>query len=60
MCRFCAEDIVATKKNLIGAPYGATVYAVDGTVLFNRNENESLSPPSHNLTDTVTQSNGYY
>jgi hypothetical protein len=34
MCRFSAEDVVATSRTIIGAPEVATVYAVDGSVLF--------------------------
>jgi len=34
MCRFSAEDIVASSKETIGAPEHATVYAVDGSVIF--------------------------
>lgn len=35
MCRFSAEDVLATSSVMVGAPEGATVYAVDGSVLFN-------------------------
>mmetsp|Transcript_1382 Transcript_1382/g.3784 ORF Transcript_1382/g.3784 Transcript_1382/m.3784 type:complete len:889 (-) Transcript_1382:1081-3747(-) len=34
MCRFSAEDIVASTKETIGAPMHSTVYAVDGSVIF--------------------------
>jgi hypothetical protein len=34
MCRFSAEDVLATSSVMVGAPEGATVYAVDGSVLF--------------------------
>jgi len=34
MCRFSAEDVCATSVTVIGAPEGATVYSVDGSVLF--------------------------
>lgn len=34
MCRFSAEDIVASSKETIGAPENATVFAVDGSVIF--------------------------
>lgn len=34
LCRFCASDILATSRRTIGAPSGVTVYAVDGSVLF--------------------------
>ena len=33
MCRFSAEDIVATSRESIGAPEGRTIYAVDGSVI---------------------------
>jgi hypothetical protein len=36
MCRFSAEDVVATDRANIGAPAGVTVYAVDGSVVFER------------------------
>ena len=42
LCRFCAEDILATSRSAIGAPPGDTVYAVDGSVLFD----DSLSSES--------------
>jgi hypothetical protein len=35
MCRFSAEDVAASSRTSIGAPEGSTVYAVDGSVLFN-------------------------
>lgn len=34
MCRFSAEDIVATSRDAIGAPQGRSIYAVDGSVIF--------------------------
>lgn len=34
MCRFSAEDVTATELESIGAPAGSTVYAVDGSVIF--------------------------
>lgn len=34
MSRFSAEDIVASSRETIGAPADATVYAVDGSVIF--------------------------
>ena len=34
LCRFSAEDILATSKDAIGAPPDACVYAVDGSVIF--------------------------
>jgi hypothetical protein len=33
-CRFCAQDILANSRESIGAPEGATIYAVDGSVIF--------------------------
>lgn len=35
MCRFSAEDVSAASSLVVGAPEGVTVYAVDGSVLFN-------------------------
>ncbi len=40
LCRFCAEDILATSRSAIGAPRGVTVYAVDGSVLFHDDEDD--------------------
>jgi hypothetical protein len=34
LCRFSAPDIAATVRGQIGAPNGVTVYAVDGSVIF--------------------------
>jgi hypothetical protein len=34
MCRFSSHDIVATNRMQIGAPTNVTVYAVDGSVIF--------------------------
>eukprot|EP00979_Chaetoceros_neogracilis_P014997 scaffold5222_cov282-Chaetoceros_neogracile.AAC.12 len=43
LCRFCAEDILATSRSTIGAPRGVTVYCCDGSVLFDEgNGTESL------------------
>jgi hypothetical protein len=33
-CRFCAQDILSNSRESIGAPEGATIYAVDGSVIF--------------------------
>jgi len=38
MCRFSAEDIIAVSRDSIGAPESVAVYAVDGSVIFNRDE----------------------
>jgi len=40
MCRFSAQDVTAPSRESIGAPSGVTVYAVDGSVLFD----EQLDP----------------
>lgn len=37
-CRFCSEDLVAKSKEEIGVPTDVTVYAVDGSVVFNEEE----------------------
>jgi len=34
LCRFCAEDMLAASRSTVGAPSGVTVYAIDGSVLF--------------------------
>lgn len=34
LCRFSAEDVIAESRETIGAPAGACVYAVDGSVIF--------------------------
>lgn len=35
MCRFSAQDVDALTRESIGAPPGVTVYAIDGSVIFN-------------------------
>jgi len=35
MCRFSAGDITARSRDAIGAPKNVTVYAVDGSIVFN-------------------------
>jgi len=37
MCRFSADDLLATSRKEIGAPHGVTVYAVDGSVILDEN-----------------------
>jgi hypothetical protein len=37
MCRFSADDLLATSRKEIGAPNGVTVYAVDGSVILDEN-----------------------
>ena len=34
MCRYSAGDVLATSRETIGAPNGVTIYAVDGSVIF--------------------------
>ena len=38
MCRFSKGDLLATKREAIGAPPGVTVYCVDGSVILNESE----------------------
>lgn len=38
MCRFSSEDALASSRECIGAPPGVTVYAVDGSVMFEDHE----------------------
>ena len=40
LCRFSAEDILATSRETIGAPEHACVYAVDGSVIFGNKESD--------------------
>ncbi len=42
LCRFCASDILATSRRSIGAPNGVTVYAVDGSVLFDSDDHYNI------------------
>lgn len=35
VCRFSSEDVMATTRDMIGAPPGAAVYAIDGSVILN-------------------------
>jgi hypothetical protein len=37
MCRFSADDLLATSRKEIGAPNGVIVYAVDGSVILDEN-----------------------
>lgn len=36
MCRFSAGDVIGTSRNVIGAPPGVTIYAVDGSVILDQ------------------------
>ncbi len=49
LCRFCASDILATSRRAIGAPNGVTVYAVDGSVLFDTDDGYKINGDSSNL-----------
>lgn len=51
LCRFCASDILATSRSAIGAPDGVTVYAVDGSVLFDAKDGYNIDGDSSNLAD---------
>jgi hypothetical protein len=51
LCRFCASDILATTRRAIGAPNGAIVYAVDGSVLFDCDDNYNIEGDSCNDSD---------
>jgi hypothetical protein len=35
VCRFSSEDVMATTREMMGAPPGAAVYAIDGSVILN-------------------------
>ena len=35
VCRFSSEDVMASTREMIGAPPGAAVYAIDGSVILN-------------------------
>ena len=37
-CRFSSEDVLATTREVIGAPAGVAVYAVDGSVILREGE----------------------
>jgi len=38
LCRFSSEDIIAKSREEIGAPMGVSVYAVDGSVIFDEQQ----------------------
>ena len=60
LCRFCAEDIIATSRKSIGAPHGVTVYCCDGSVLFEEGQSsESLDSNEDDVSfsdDSLTES----
>ena len=39
-CRFSSEDVLATSREVIGAPAGVAVYGVDGSVILSEDEDE--------------------
>jgi hypothetical protein len=41
VCRFSSEDVVASSREVIGAPPGVAVYAIDGSVILNELEDSS-------------------
>ena len=49
MCRFSAEDLLANSRSEIGVSSGVVVYAVDGSVIFDANEEDEtfLDTSSH-------------
>lgn len=58
MCRFCAEDIVATSRSCIGAPRGVTIYAVDGSVIFDEDIDELSASDREEACDDSLESLG--
>jgi len=57
MCRFSAEDLLASSRSEIGALSGVLVYAVDGSVVLDSNEGDDDflvgSSPCDQLSDKV-------
>jgi hypothetical protein len=43
VCRFSSADVMASTREVIGAPPGVAVYAIDGSIILNANEDESSS-----------------
>jgi hypothetical protein len=41
VCRFSSEDVMASDREMIGAPPGVVVYAIDGSVILNDFEDSS-------------------
>lgn len=61
LCRFCAEDILATSRSAIGAPKGVTVYCCDGSVLFDEgHRTESFDSSSDEESDGESSIDGNY
>ena len=51
MCRFSAEDLLANSRAEIGALSGATVYAVDGSVILDESEEDEYLDSSSQCND---------
>ena len=51
MCRFSAEDLLANSRAEIGALSGATVYAVDGSVILDESEEDEYPDSSSQCND---------
>jgi hypothetical protein len=41
VCRFSSEDVLASTRDVMGAPPGVAVYAIDGSVILNEFEDSS-------------------
>jgi len=57
MGRFCAEDVLAKSRDEIGAPAGAVIFCVDGSVLLDEDVDE-LYPTDHSSLEDIMDSNG--
>lgn len=55
MCRFNAEDLLASSRNEIGAPDGVTVFAVDGSVIINSTSSAITSGWGLDSCDTLSE-----
>jgi hypothetical protein len=60
LCRFCAQDILVTSRNAIGAPRGSIVYAVDGSVLFDTEDIDTDSDVSSMVDDGDVTDEEYF
>lgn len=43
VCRFSSEDIIASTREVIGAPAGVAVFGIDGSVILKEQEESSLA-----------------
>lgn len=59
LCRFCSEDILATTRKSIGAPSGVTVYAIDGSVLFDEDFSTSSILSNDDMSCSVDSSQSF-